>query len=68
METNGKWKKIKPQLTQTKIMHQIHIKLTFPSNLQLPKGLKKNSTCRIVEQTSKLQVRNSLSINSGAWV
>jgi hypothetical protein len=56
METNGKWKKIKPQLTQTKIMHQIHIKLTFPSNLQLPKGLKKNSTCRIVEQTSKLQV------------
>ncbi len=68
METNGKWKKIKPQLSQTKIMHQIHIKLTFPSNLQLPKGLKKNSTCRIVEQTSKLQVRNSLSINSGAWV
>jgi hypothetical protein len=56
METNGKWKKIKPQFTQTKIVHQIHIKLTFPSKLQLLKGLKKNSTCKIVEQTSKLQV------------
>jgi hypothetical protein len=55
MEPMANGKKIKPQLTQTKIMHQIHIKLTFLSKLQLAKGMKNSPTCKIVEQTSKLQ-------------
>jgi hypothetical protein len=49
----GKWQKVKPQFTQTKIMHQNHIELTSPSKLQLLEGMEKHLAYKIVEQTFK---------------
>jgi ribosomal protein L32E len=64
----GKWQKIKPQLTQTKSMHQNHIELTSPSKLQLPGGMEQILIYKIVEQTSKPQARNVLSIDCKTWI
>jgi hypothetical protein len=64
----GKWQKVKPQLTQTKIMHQNHIELTSPSKLQLLEGMGKKLVYKIVEQTSKPQAQNALLIDCKTWI
>jgi hypothetical protein len=60
----GKWQTIQPQLTQTKIMHQNHIELPFPSKLQLLEGMEKVLVYKIVEP----QARNALSIDYKTWI
>jgi hypothetical protein len=49
-------------------MHQKHIELTSPSKLQLFGGMEKKSVYKIVEQTSKPEVRNALSNDCKTWI
>ncbi len=68
METKGKMAKSQTSTYPNKNMHQNHIELTSPSKLQLPKGMEKKLAYKIVEQTSKPQARNVLSINCKTWI
>lgn len=63
-----KAKRRKPQIFQIEIMLQSHIRISYPSKLQLPMGMENSPMYKIVEKTFKPKGLNVLSINCKVWI